>query len=144
MTKQEAIFGPFLALILWTMVVWIFMYYKRIPFIKKNMKKEKVKEMLNPVFFQQMSPPDVHNPSDNLKNLFEVPVLFYALALFLFVTRQVDGIYVFASWVFFIFRVLHSVIHCSYNNVPHRFLTYFISCAAVAFMGVRASVAYFI
>jgi hypothetical protein len=59
----------------------------------------------------RLSPPSVSNPSDNLKNLFELPVLFYALSLYLFVTRQVDGTYVAAAWVFFVFRVAHSAIH---------------------------------
>jgi hypothetical protein len=39
----------------------------------------------------------VSNPSDNLKNLFEIPVLFYALALYLFITNQVDVAYVTAA-----------------------------------------------
>ena len=37
------------------------------------------------------------NPSDNLKNLFEMPVLFYALSLYLYATSQVDGLYVAAG-----------------------------------------------
>jgi hypothetical protein len=46
----------------------------------------------------QLSPPEVSNPSDNLKNLFEHPVLLYVLALYLFVTNQVDAAYVSAAW----------------------------------------------
>jgi hypothetical protein len=44
--------------------------------------------------------PQISNPSDNLKNLFELPVVFYALALYLVATKQVDGVYLGATWAF--------------------------------------------
>ena len=82
------------------------------------------------------------NPSDNLKNLFELPVLFYALVLYLFVTDQVDATYVTSAWVFVVFRVLHSAVHCTFNLVLLRFWLYFISAAALWFMSLRALVAF--
>jgi hypothetical protein len=36
--------------------------------------------VLTPAKLAELSPPAVANPSDNLKNLFELPVIFYALA----------------------------------------------------------------
>jgi hypothetical protein len=66
------------------------------------------------------SPPGVSNPSDNFKNLFEIPVIFYALALVLFVTGQVDAAYVTAAWVFAAFRALHSAVHCGPLYDQHR------------------------
>jgi hypothetical protein len=85
-----------------------------------------------------LSPPAVSNPSDNLKNLFEVPVLFYALALYLFATGQVDAVHVAAAWVFAAFRVLHSAVHCTFNRVALRFQLYLASTLALWFMLVRA------
>ena len=83
------------------------------------------------------------NPSDNLKNLFELPVLFYALALYLFATAQVDAVYVFAGWMFVGFRTLHSAIHCTFNIVMLRFWLYVISSAALWFMVIRAALSHF-
>ena len=88
----------------------------------------------------RLSPPAVSNPSDNLKNLFEIPVLFYALSLYLFATGQVDGAYVAAGWVFVAFRALHSAMHCTSNVVMVRFYLYLISTLAVWFMLVRAAI----
>ncbi len=79
------------------------------------------------------------NPSDNLKNLFEIPVIFYALALYLFVTNQVDAAYVTAAWVFVVFRALHSAIHCTVNIVMLRFYLYLFSTLAVWFIAARAA-----
>jgi hypothetical protein len=84
----------------------------------------------------------VSNPSDNLKNLFEIPVLFYALALYLFVTNQVDAAYVSAAWIFVAFRALHSALHCTFNLVMLRFCLYLFSTLAVWFIAVRAALFY--
>src|SRR5262252_1342423 len=113
--EQNKIFGPFFATMFLTLVVWIYMYIRRISFITaSNLSAE---ELAVPGALARHSPPEVSNPSDNLKNLFEIPVLFYALVLYLFVTRQVDATYVVAAWVFVAFRVLHSAVHCTVNIV---------------------------
>jgi hypothetical protein len=77
-------------------------------------------------------------PSEN-QNLFEMPVLFYALVLYLFATNQVDGAYVAVAWVFVAFRALHSAVHCTVNVVKLRFFLYLISTLALAYMACRAA-----
>ena len=134
--NQNAIFGPFLSVMLLTLLVWLYMYSKRIPFLQRG--KVNLNE-LTPGELARMSPPAVANPSDNLKNLFELPTLFYALALYLFVTNKVDSIYLIAAWIFAGFRVLHSAMHCTVNIVILRFWLYFISATALWFMLVRAA-----
>ena len=139
--KQTAIFGPFFATMLLTFVVWVYMYVRRIRFITgSNLTGG---ELAKPGELARLSPAAVSNPSDNLKNLFEIPVLFYALALYLFVTRQVDGAYVTAGWIFVAFRALHSAVHCTINIVMLRFYLYLVSTLAVWFMLARAMRAYF-
>jgi hypothetical protein len=137
---QTAIFGPFFATMLLTLVVWVYMYVRRIAFIQGN--ELSPADLAVPGALAQISPPAVSNPSDNLKNLFEIPVLFYAIALHLFATGQVDAAYVAAGWVFVVFRVLHSAVHCTFNLVMLRFYLYLISTLAVWFMVLRAAVAY--
>ena len=90
----------------------------------------------------QLSPAAVSNPSDNLKNLFEIPVLFYALALYLFARGQVDAVYVSTAWIFVVFRALHSAVHCTFNMVMLRFYLYLIATLAVWFMLGRATLRY--
>jgi hypothetical protein len=132
---QTAIFTPFFAMLFLTLVVWIYMYVRRIRFIKSQ---NLTPEQLAPTTFAQLSPPAVSNPSDNLKNLFEIPVLFYVLALYLFATSQVDGTYLAAAWIFVGFRVLHSAVHCTINVVMIRFYLYLLSTLAVWFIALRA------
>lgn len=133
---NPAIFAPFFAQMLLTLVVWVYMYARRIPFIVNSQLKP---DQLTPVELARLSPPAVSNPSDNLKNLFEIPTLFYALALYLFVTQHVDGAYMAAAWVFVAFRVLHSLMHCTLNIIVVRFWLYAISTLALWFMVGRAA-----
>jgi hypothetical protein len=137
---RTAIFGPFFATMLLTLLVWVYMYIRRIRFITKN--NISPKGLAVPGALARLSPAAVSNPSDNLKNLFEIPVLFYALALYLFVTDQVDAIYVTAAWVFVAFRALHSAAHCTFNLVMLRFYLYLVATLAVWFMIVRAALTY--
>ena len=137
---QTAIFGPFFAMMFLTLLVWVYMHIRRIAFITSN--KISPKDLAVPGALAQLSPPEVSNPSDNLKNLFEIPVLFYALVLYLFVTNQVDAVYVTTAWVFVAFRALHSAVHCTFNLVMLRFYLYLISTLAVWFMAGRVALAY--
>ncbi len=133
---QDAIFGPVLATVLLTFLVWMYMYVRRIRFI--NREGLTPEQLAIPGELARVSPPEVSNPSDNLKNLFEMPVLFYALALVLFVTGEVRPADVVAGWVFVVFRAFHSLVHCTVNVVMVRFTLYLVSSLAVWFIAARA------
>jgi hypothetical protein len=137
--SQAAIFGPVFGMILLTFLVWLYMYVRRISFITKNQLSPV--DLAVPGALAQLSPPAVSNPSDNFQNLFEIPVLFYVLAVYLFVTEQVDTTYVAAGWIFFVFRVSHSAVHCTINIVMLRFYLYLLSTTAVWFIAARAALA---
>jgi hypothetical protein len=134
---QSIIFRPFLATMLLTLVVWVYMYGRRLPFIFSSGLDPK---KMTPPELARLSPPHVSNPSDNLKNLFELPTVFYAVVLYLHATNEVDSVHVGAAWAFFVFRVLHSAVHCTFNFIPLRFALYVISAAALWFMVSRAAI----
>jgi hypothetical protein len=92
---QAAIFAPFVGTMLLTFVVWFYMYARRIPFVLS--RKLSPQEMTR-LELERLSPPQVANPSDNLKNLFELPIIFYAVVLYLYATTQVDTFYLAAAW----------------------------------------------
>jgi hypothetical protein len=137
---QTAIFQPFVATMILTLAVWIYMYARRLSFIFSSGLAPK---QMTPMELARLSPPQVSNPSDNLKNLFELPTVFYAIVLYLFTTDQVDAASVNAAWVFFLFRSLHSVVHCTFNFIPLRFVLYVISAGALWFMVIKAAITAF-
>lgn len=135
--NQATIFQPFLATMILTLVVWIYMYGRRLPFIFSSGLDPK---QMTPLELARLSSPQVSTPSDNLKNLFELPTVFYAVVLYIYVTHQVDAVFVGAAWGFFLFRVLHSAVHCTFNFIPLRFVLYVISAGALWFMVIRAGI----
>ena len=58
--------------------------------------------------------------ADNFRNLFETPVLFYALVACAVAAAYVPPWLVIGAWCYFGLRVVHTIIHCTYNNVMHR------------------------
>ena len=137
---QAAIFQPFVATMILTMVVWAYMYGRRLTFIFSNGLDAK---RMTPLELARLSPPQVSSPSDNLKNLFELPTVFYAVVLYLYVTDQVDTAHLGAAWLFFLFRAMHSAVHCTFNFIPLRFVLYVISAGALWFMVLRVAIATF-
>jgi hypothetical protein len=134
--NQDVIFQPFLATMILTFVVWVYMYGRRLTFIFASGLDPK---HMTPLELTRLSPPQVSTPSDNLKNLFELPTVFYAVVLYIYVTHQVDAAFVGAAWGFFLFRALHSVVHSTFNFIPLRFVLYVISAGMLWFMVLRAS-----
>jgi hypothetical protein len=75
--------------------------------------------------------------SDNLENLFEMPVLFYLVIVLALLLLIQDPLLVTLAWMYLLLRVAHSLIHTTYNNVLHRFWVYFSSCAVLFAMWAR-------
>lgn len=120
--NNELILQPMLCMMLLTAVVWFVMYAKRIPAMKKA--RVPVQAYTTPDKVAELLPEDVNNSANNLKNLFELPVLFYGLCLYIHVTNSVDAIFVIAAWAFFVLRALHSLVQCTSNIVMLRFYLY--------------------
>jgi hypothetical protein len=82
-------------------------------------------------------PPEVSLPNRNLMNLLEMPLLFYVVCVTLYVTRNVDGTARLLAWTYFSLRVLHSLVHLTYNKVSHRLLPYAASNLVLAVLWLR-------
>lgn len=134
--NDQAIFVPMLLNMALTAVVWFTMYVRRISAMRTA--KLSVQTYTTPAKIDEYLPEAVNYPANNLKNLFELPVLFYGLCLYLFVSGNVDTGYVSAAWVFFATRVLHSLVHCTLNIVMLRFYCYVAGAFALWFMLARA------
>ncbi len=139
--SNSTILLPFFGVILLTLVVWTYMYVRRISYLSRE--KIDLRKVDTPEKAATVVPGTVSLASHNLKNLFELPVIFYAVCLYLFVSDTVDGIYLAAAWSFFAFRVVHSLIHCSYNKVEHRFAAYILATVALWAMVIRVALRIF-
>jgi hypothetical protein len=111
---------PCAAMVFVTLAVWIKLYVDRIGEMNAlGIDPQAVRSSaLNPGVLKKVE------AADNFKNLFEVPVLFYALCACLAASDQVTPFFVVGAWAFVGLRALHSAIHCTYNRVIHRFYAY--------------------
>jgi len=126
---------PALVLMLITLLVWVLLFIRRIAAI--NAQQIAPEAMQTSEKFTAMLDDRTNAPSNCLKNLFEMPVLFYAICAFISFSGAVDSIYINLAWGYVIFRAIQALIHCSYNAAMHRFYAYLASCLLLWAMVIR-------
>ena len=119
----RAIFLPALAMVALTFLVWCRMYVVRIG----QIRRERIPAQAVATSAQAAQRLTDSRASDNFRNLFELPVLFYLAVVVIALSGPAGGGVLALAWLFVALRVVHSVIHCSYNRVMHRFFVHFSS-----------------
>jgi len=117
---QFAILLPPTALAFLTGIVWLRLYSDRIGEIRARRihpqqlaTSKQAQEALQNV-----------QASDNFRNLFEMPVLFYALCGFLVITQLTTVLLLACAWGYVALRAAHSYVHLTNNKVIRRFQFY--------------------
>lgn len=125
MTASVQFIGPVLALIAWTMVMWLWMYATRLP----AMRAARMKPDPNAPRGEQMSslPPHVRWKADNYNHLLEQPTLFYALAISLGLLGVQTQTGLMLAWVYVFLRIGHSLVQALINKIEVRFLLFALS-----------------
>ena len=121
--SEHAILLPALAMVALTIIVWFRMYTSRVA----EMRRERIHPQSVATSAQMAARITDTRASDNFRNLFELPVLFYVALLVLAWTGHVTPVTLLLAWLFVALRMLHSAIHCTYNRVVHRFYAYLAS-----------------
>ncbi len=123
--ETSPILQPIIALAIWSMVMWGWMYLTRIPAVQKaGMKLDS-----DAVRGEQMAslPPEVRWKADNYNHLMEQPTLFYAVALVLALAGAGGGFNLTLAWVYVGLRVVHSLVQALGNKIEVRFGVFFFS-----------------
>ncbi|MFO0758512.1 MAG: MAPEG family protein [Byssovorax sp.] len=117
--------GPVVALVAWSMVMWIWMYATRIPAIFAM----KMRLDSNAPRGEQMAtlPPKVRWKADNYNHLMEQPTIFYAIALALAVMGNASKVNFAMAWAYVGIRVVHSLVQALINKIEMRFTLFFLS-----------------
>jgi hypothetical protein len=133
-----SILSPILALIIWTFVIWFWMYATRIPAMnaaKIDVTKLKRKDELD------VLPIKVKQVADNYNHLHEQPTVFYALAIYSHLVGVVDPLNIGLAWGYVALRIAHSLIQCTGNFVPLRFTVFATSSLVLMVIAVRNALA---
>ena len=113
--NRDLIFLPILVQVLLTLATYVLLIKAKI----RAMKAGEV-DMARRALHDDAWPESVMKINNNIRNQFEVPVLFYVLAFMLWALAAVNVLTLTAAWLFAISRIAHAWIHIGANYVPHR------------------------
>ncbi len=122
------------ALILWPLVAQVILVL--LLFIRLGQVKDRARATgaidLEVIALDNDAWPDYcRQVANNIRNQFQVPVLFFALVLALYAHGSADIYALVFAWIFVATRVLHSYIHIGSNFVPSRTRAFKLSLVCV-------------
>ena len=133
MTSPFSLLWPTFALVALIFVVWAAMLVQRFAHMRRN-PPERGDPLSGAAAKSYFGQADM--PANNLANLFELPVLYFALVPLLLMFRQVSTAQLVLAWAFVGFRVAHSLVHIARGPVPVRFMLYAASTAVLVAMWI--------
>jgi len=141
MSSPNPLLAPVIVLVLWTAVIWAWMYATRIPAIMAARMR------LDPMAprGQQMSelPARVRWKADNYNHLLEQPPLFYATALALVLMGDVSSASLWLAWAYVALRIVHSLWQALVNQIQFRFALFSLSSLVLFALAIRAALLLF-
>jgi hypothetical protein len=124
---------------LFALAAWTFLVLMLIPFVRvRSVRRREIRPNDFKYGESPAVPPEVSIPNRNYMNLLELPMLFYVVCLVLYVTAGGSSLPVAMAWAYVGLRIVHSLIHLSYNRVIHRLSVFALSNAALASLWVLA------
>jgi hypothetical protein len=134
----QPILAPVMALVLWSFVMWAWLYATRIPAITRL---KIVYDPRRPASeFDAAMPPEVRWKADNYNHLMEQPTIFYATALTLAFLGLGAGLNLWLAWTYVALRVIHSLVQATTNVILVRFGIFMLSSLVLLIMALRAAV----
>lgn len=125
------ILQPAVALMIWTMVMWVWMYATRIPAMNAA-KLDPDSLARDPSrTLDDILPASIQWKAHNYNHLHEAPTLFYAACLVIALAGQGGGTSAAVAWFYVGLRVLHSLVQATVNKVMLRFGLFALSSIAL-------------
>lgn len=131
---MNTLLTPVLALVVLTLLVWIWMYATRIPAMQKAGIQPQ--EARFPGSLDKL-PDSARQVADNYNHLMEQPTIFYALVFYVVLVGHTDQPHIWLAWTYVALRVVHTLIQCTINAVNLRFSVFALSTLALMVMAGR-------
>ncbi len=129
---MSELFWPMFALFLWTFLVALRNLQVRISAVRSRQVRQSYFELM-----QGDAPELVIKTGNHVRNLMEVPPVFYIALLLVMLAGKVDDLFIWLAWGFVAFRVLHSLVHLTFNNVMTRLAMFLVSNLLLLAIWVR-------
>jgi hypothetical protein len=138
---HSPILGAAMALVLWTFVMWLWLYATRLPAMIKG---KIVYDPQRPASeFLDKIPPRARWKADNYNHLHEQPTIFYAVAITLAMLGAGGGLNATLAWIYVALRVAHSLVHATVNKVEIRFAIFVAASIVLLILAVNAALILF-
>lgn len=131
---SNLIFWPILVQILITVVGFMLLGIRKTKALKTDNVDVKQTALDNDAW-----PDYVQKVSNNIRNQFQVPVLFYVVCFMLYSLDAVTFTVLSLAWAFVISRIVHAYIHMTSNYVPARFSVFTIGFVIMVLMAIQAA-----
>ena len=135
------ILQPVVALVIWSLVMWAWLYATRIPAMQRlNIPLDPTRP---PAELAAQLPPQVRWKADNYNHLMEQPTIFYATALALALAGAGEGLNAWLAWLYVALRLVHSLVQATVNIIMLRWAVFTLSTLVLVVLAVRAALAVF-
>jgi hypothetical protein len=131
---ENGILTPALALIVWTLVVWAWMYATRIPAMQKA--KIDPQTAIHPGSLSVL-PASARVVADNYNHLHEQPTIFYALIFYTHLSGAADSVNILLAWAYVGARIAHSLAQIVLRVVAVRFAIFALGALLLAAIVAR-------
>jgi len=136
---HSPILTPVIALVLWSFVMWAWLYATRMPAMIRLKIKDDPRRPRSE--FDEAIPPEVRWVADNYNHLMEQPTIFYATALSLALLGLGAGLNAWLAWGYVGLRVIHSLVQATVNVTMVRWVFFTIASILLLIMAIRAAMA---
>lgn len=143
--SDTQILGAAVALMIWTMIMWAWMYATRIPAMSKAPGIDDASKLVGTTGAGLRSelPEKVNWKADNYNHLHEAPTVFYAVAIILSILGAGDGMNAFLAWIYTGLRISHSIVQVTANRVLVRFVLFALSSIVLIVLIAKAALILF-
>ncbi len=136
-----SVYAAVVALVLWTFVMWAWLYATRIPaMLASKITYDPTKPASQ---MDEIVPPQVRWKADNYNHLMEQPTLFYATALTLALIGHGIGLNAWLAWAYVAIRIVHSLVQATVNLIMLRFAIFMVGSVVLLILAVRAAMVVF-
>lgn len=141
MNINSPIFGPAIALVLWSLAMLGWLAIARLPAMTKAGVSLAGVVGARGVDLEGVVPDKVNWKAHNYTHLMEQPTLFYATVIILGVIGQGGGLNLQLAWAYVILRIVHSLVQATWNRVVVRFTLFNLATAVLLTLAFRAAMA---
>jgi len=128
---RDWIFVPVIVQVLMTLLIYVRLIKVKIREIRAG-RVDKTRSALH----EEAWGDAVLQINNNIRNQFELPVLFYVMSAVLWAMDSVNGLAIAAAFLFVLSRIAHALIHLGSNYVPNRRRTFTVGWWVLMFMAL--------